>query len=49
MIIVGRLNMFLNGLLFEANGDFLRMRNAQGRTMEFTSCIADNCQVGMAF
>jgi len=48
-IIVERLNMFLNGLLFEANGDFLRMQNEQGGTMEFTSCIADNCHVGIAF
>lgn len=47
-IVVDRLNMFLNGLTFEANGDFLRVRNPQGGTMEFTSCIADNCRVGIA-
>ena len=48
-LTVDRLNMFLNGMLFEANGDFLRVRTAQGGTMEFTSCIADNCHIGMAF
>lgn len=48
-IIVERLNMFLNGILFEANGDFLRVKYANGSVVEFTSCIVDNCRVGMAF
>ena len=47
-LIVDRLNMFLNGYLVEANGDFLRIHNPQGGTMEFTSCIADNCQIGIS-
>jgi len=48
-IIVERLNMFLNGLQFEANGDFLKVTSPSGGVMEFTSCIADNCKVGMSF
>jgi hypothetical protein len=48
-IVVDQLNMFLNGHFFEANGDFLRVRDPQGGIIEYTSCIADNCQVGMEF
>jgi hypothetical protein len=48
-LIIDRLNMTLNGRTFEANGNFLRVGMAGGGAMEFTSCIADNCAVGMAF
>ncbi len=48
-LIVDKLNMTLNGRTFEANGNFLRLRSVGGGVMEFTSCIADNCAVGMAF
>lgn len=48
-LVVDRLNMNLGGLLFEANGDFLRVTFPGGGVSEFTSCLADNCRVGMAF
>ncbi len=48
-IVVDRLNMYLYGFIFEANGNFLKVKQPNGSVMEFTSCIADNCQVGMAF
>ncbi|VXB44481.1 conserved hypothetical protein [Pseudomonas sp. 8O] len=48
-IVVERLNMTLGGLQFEANGDFLRVTFPHGGVSEFTSCLADNCMVGMAF
>ena len=48
-IIVEKLNMNLGGLHFEANGNFLRVTFPNGRAGEFTSCLADNCMVGMSF
>lgn len=48
-IIVDRLNMSINDMLFQANGDFLRVTNPRGAIMEVTSCIVDNCQVGIHF
>ena len=48
-IIVEKLDMALAGLHFEANGDFLRVTFGNGSITEFTSCIADNCNVGIAF
>jgi len=48
-IVVERLNMRLGGLHFEANGDFLRVTFPNGGKGEFTSCMADNCSVGMSF
>ncbi len=48
-IIVDRLDMALAGLRFEANGDFLRVHFPNGGVNEFTSCISDNCMIGMSF
>lgn len=48
-ILVERLYMSLGGLRFEANGNFLRITFPNGSTNEFTSCLADNCEVGMSF
>lgn len=48
-LIVERLNMSFGGLHFEANGNFLRVRFPSGGINEFSSCLADNCSVGMAF
>lgn len=47
-LVVEKLNMSLYGLAFEANGDFLRIRFPGGGVSEFTSCIADNCQIGFS-
>lgn len=49
IIAVERLNMKLGGLHFEANGNFLRVTFPNGAASEFTSCLADNCMVGLAF
>ncbi|MFZ2448675.1 MAG: hypothetical protein WAW37_20120 [Syntrophobacteraceae bacterium] len=46
-IIVDRLNMLLNGILFEANGNFLRVKYPNGSVLDLTSCICDHCRVGM--
>ena len=48
-LIVERLNMSFAGLHFEANGNFLRVRFPNGGMNEFTSCLADDCSVGIAF
>lgn len=48
-IVVERLNMNLGGLRFEASGDFLRVTFQNGSVSEFTSCLSDNCMVGMSF
>lgn len=47
-LIVDRLDMNLEGLTFEANGDFLKVKFPDGRTHIFTSCLGDNCQVGLS-
>ena len=48
-LVVERLDMSLNNLGFEANGDFLRVRFPGGGVSEFTGCVVDNCLVGMSF
>lgn len=48
-LVVEKLDMRLGGLHFLANGDFLKVEFPTGGVMEFTSCIADGCQVGMSF
>ena len=48
-LIVERLDMSLNNLGFEANGDFLRVKFSGGGGSEFTGCVVDNCSVGIAF
>ncbi|MBN4053153.1 hypothetical protein JYT92_00175 [bacterium AH-315-L15] len=48
-LIVDRLDMFVDSLGFEANGDFLRVKSPNGSVGEFTGCGADNCRVGMSF
>ncbi|HCY61431.1 MAG TPA: hypothetical protein DHV59_01025 [Oxalobacteraceae bacterium] len=48
-VIVEKLNMSLGGIRFEANGDFLKVTQPNGSISELTSCIFDNCLVGMAF
>lgn len=48
-LIVERLEMSLGGYRFEANGDFLRVTIPGGGGAEFTSCVMDNCNVGMSF
>lgn len=48
-IVVEKLDMALGGLRFQATGDFLRVIFPNGSTSEFTSCIADNCRVGLSF
>lgn len=47
-LIVERLNMQLAGLRFEADGNLLRVTLPNGAISDFTSCIADNCRVGLA-
>jgi len=47
-IIVERLNMFLDGMTFQANGNELRVIDSQGNTMNLTSKISD-CDIGLAF
>ena len=46
-IIVERLKMSLCGISFDANGDLLKVTHPNGATANFTSCLADNCQVGL--
>lgn len=48
-LIVDRLDMNLDGLGFEANGDSLNVRFPGGGVNEFTGCGSDNCRVGMSF
>ena len=48
-LVVERLNMNLNNLGFEANGDFLTVRFSGGNVAEFTGCVVDNCPVGISF
>ncbi len=48
-LVVERLSMLLAGMKFEANGDLLRVTMPNGVQNDFTYCVADNCQVGMAF
>jgi hypothetical protein len=48
-LIVERLDMSLNNLGFEANGDFLRVRFPGGGVSEITRCVVDNSSVGIAF
>ncbi|GAB3803422.1 hypothetical protein GCM10028819_33320 [Spirosoma humi] len=48
-LIVDRLNMNLNGLKFNANGDFLEVIFRNGDKSIFTSCLTNNCSVGLAF
>jgi hypothetical protein len=47
-LIVEKLSMSLGGIGFEANGDFLRVRYPNGGVNDFTSCIVDGSQVGLA-
>lgn len=47
-IVVEKLNMSLNSLSFEADNNFLRVRYPDGGVIEMTSCIADNCKVGLS-
>jgi hypothetical protein len=47
-LVVERLDMLLAGIRFEANGDFLRVTYPDGSGGEFTSCLSDNCSVGIA-
>ena len=49
MLVVERLDMKLNNLGFEANGDFLRVRYPGGVINEFTGCLSDNNPVGISF
>jgi hypothetical protein len=48
-LVVDRMRMFLGGILFEANGDLLRVNYPNGSCTEFVSCISDNNPVGMRF
>lgn len=48
-IVVEKLDMSLGNLRFQADGDFLRVIHPNGGTSEFTSCICDNCMVGISF
>ena len=48
-IVVEKLKMSLGGLRFQADGNFLRVIFPNGNVSEFTSCIGDNCMVGMSF
>jgi len=47
-LIVEKLNMSLGGIRFDANGNFLRITFPNGSIGEFTSFIADNCNVGLS-
>jgi hypothetical protein len=48
-IVVEKLDMSLGGLRFQADGNFLRVIFPNGSVSEFTSCISDDCMVGMSF
>jgi hypothetical protein len=47
-IVVEKLSMKLGGYAFEANGDFLQIRMPGGGVSDFTSCLFDNCAVGIS-
>jgi hypothetical protein len=48
-LVVERLDMMLNDMKFEANGNFLRVRFPGGEVHDLTGCISDGCLIGMGF
>ena len=47
-LIIERLDMYLYGLHLEGSPDKLIVEFPNGRRSEFTSCLVDNCKVGLA-